>query len=296
MPSTLTGGLKDMLSANTLRFTRVYRLTRSDGVILRFAEHPYSIVYNGETFDPVDGIDVQADETFAGMKEANSEMLGILSSSRIDEDDLRGGLYRDARIDVITLDWRYPWMGVLDQRVFWLGQITRITGETFTAELLGLGSWLSQSTGVVAGRTCRFNLGDSACNRDGKTDLTGAGPWLQQGKIVTAVDTQRVQFQTDATGADGYLDRGEITWTGPSGDKKVGTKNQVKTHVSVNGVLTLQLPSDFDINVGDEFSVYPGCNKIFDGDCTTKFANQEVFGGQRFIPGGDSANETPEES
>ena len=56
--------------------------------------------------------------------------------------------------------------------------------------------------------------------------------------------------------------------------------------------IVLAIKSDFAFADGDQFSIEPGCNKLF-STCKTKFNNVKNYGGFPFVPGQDKAFDTP---
>lgn len=79
----------------------------------------------------------------------------------------------------------------------------------------------------------------------------------------------------------GYFAYGKVVWT--SGVNK-GFTNTVKTFAP--GVVTLGLPTPNPIAVGDNYTIYAGCDKQF-GTCRDRWNNIVHFRGEPFIPGPD---------
>ena len=61
--------------------------------------------------------------------------------------------------------------------------------------------------------------------------------------------------------------------------------------ISETGVLTLYLPMTYEVQQGDLFTIYPGCDKQ-NTTCAAKFNNIVNFRGEPFIPGVDSISQT----
>jgi hypothetical protein len=53
------------------------------------------------------------------------------------------------------------------------------------------------------------------------------------------------------------------------------------------GVVTLEMPAPFVIQVGNAFTISPGCGKRFDEDCKTRWNNAINFRGEPHVPGVD---------
>jgi uncharacterized phage protein (TIGR02218 family) len=57
----------------------------------------------------------------------------------------------------------------------------------------------------------------------------------------------------------------------------------VKSYVNAGGAVTVIYPWPFAPQNGDQFTIYPGCDKTLD-TCTNKFGNRPRFRGFKFIP------------
>jgi uncharacterized phage protein (TIGR02218 family) len=99
---------------------------------------------------------------------------------------------------------------------------------------------------------------------------------------VTVATSNRL-FTTDLGGSLTY-GYGVLTWTS-SGSANVGRSMEVKAHTAT-GVLELQLAMPYDIEVGDEFTIVPGCDKT-KATCIATFDNVVNFRGFSFVPGQD---------
>lgn len=258
------------------RLATCWKVERTDGVTLRFCDHSSPLVFGGETYEPAGGFDASARQMPGDANPQNAEIRGVLSSEAITEADLAAGLYRDAKVTEYLVDWLYPWAGAIDTRVYWVGEMT-FTGETWEAELEGLPRMLKHAVGDVYSRSCRHDLGDASCG----VNLAD----FAQACAVAAVTTDRLAFTVSGlTEADGYFDDGSIEWT--SGLNQ-GRTSEVKSYVQVGGAFTLHLKTPSAINAGDDFTLYPGCDKLVE-TCHGTFGNVERFGGFPHMPGSDA--------
>src|SRR3954469_18577103 len=98
----LPGSLKAQISGNVrvLRFASCWRITRTDGVIIRVTDHNCALTVmddspNQNVFSPVTAFVPSARQLEASLKERNVELQGAISSDLITPDDLRAGRYRD---------------------------------------------------------------------------------------------------------------------------------------------------------------------------------------------------------
>lgn len=83
-------------------------------------------------------------------------------------------------------------------------------------------------------------------------------------------------------GNTGYFTFGMVTFT--SGGN-IGLSMEVKSYVP--GLVELQLPMPYPINVGDAYTITKGCGKRFNEDCRDGFNNVVNFRGEPHIPGQD---------
>ncbi len=270
-----TGSLRGLLTRTNHYYATCWRITRTDGIILRLTDTGMFINSLGETFDPADGMDPSAIEAAAGLSSQNFTITGVLSDSRITHDDLRAGRYIGAQIDVILVDWRHPWIQHFTQ-IFFVQKTVWVKG-IWKAEIVGLTGKLQRNQGDVYSRTCRHELGDPGC----KFDLSLL---RQNSRSVNAVSSQRLKF-TSTTGSqsDDFFNYGNIVWkTGAN----TGLVNEIFDYVDVTGEITLRIPTKFDIAASDTFDIFPGCDKQRSTNIS-KFNNLENFGGFPFLPGQD---------
>lgn len=270
------------------RFTSLWAITLKDSTVLRYTDAPQPIEYEGNTYSPMTVTEASAVESPQGLGERNQAFLGYLSSGQIEEDDLRAGKFDDAQVVETQIDRRYPWQGKFTTNTFFITEMSW-SGERWEAQLDGLTTKLRQLKGTTTTFRCQWELGDGDCTVD-------LGPHTDSG-TVTAVDTQRRTVQTNLTGEVlGYYDLGQLTFTSGANN---GDGYKVLSYNPTNGVMTLLLPTTFDIAVSDTFDVYPGCNhtpphcKGTDGrPWSNNFAN---YGGDPHVPGTTETLTTPDQ-
>jgi uncharacterized phage protein (TIGR02218 family) len=271
----LDGSVESLRKDQTHRFAKCYLLERVDGTTFCFTDHNREIEYDGNTYTPVGGMSVSAEQKLEKLGPSNQEVVGILSDAAITHEDLMKGLYQEAKITIYILDYMYPWAGAFNTMVFWITN-TEFTGEFWKATIEGLGRWLAYPKGFTYTRTCRHTLGDVQCGVD-----TSA---LKALKTITQVDNIRRVFRTTGLAqANDYFTNGLVIWTSGNND---GYSCEVKDFSTANDIIELHLNTPYDIEVGDGFDIYPGCDKTF-ATCKDKFSNGDNFGGFPFIPGTD---------
>jgi len=307
MPNTVDASFTGLFGQQTLYLAKIWRVALTNGVTqYLFTDHDQELNFEivagvTATFSPALSLQTTATEYQLGLAEHNQEFTGPVdarSESGSPEDPnwpstivgpdfatVRSGALRGATVEEWVVDWRFPWAGYLQLTKFWLTDI-EFDNETFRASAEGLTRFTRPKVGDLFSRNCRYFLGrdkfgNKSTTRGCRFDLNSA---IENGSI-SAINTQRKSF--DASGlsnqGDGYWELGRIEWL--SGDNE-GFVGQVSRWTESTNVMILLEDTPFDMQVGDDFSVEPGCNGTSD-HCTNKFNNFKNFGGQLTIPGND---------
>jgi uncharacterized phage protein (TIGR02218 family) len=96
---------------------------------------------------------------------------------------------------------------------------------------------------------------------------------------VTAV-TDGAHFNTSLAALDAYFQLGVIQFlTGPN----AGFSANVANSFNAGGAIVTRYPFPIAPNVGDQFTIYPGCD-LQESTCINKFNNLAHFGGQPYVP------------
>lgn len=271
VPAAITAARQSASS----RLAKIWRIERTDGVILRFTEHDRDLVVDGETFLATASFDPSAIKASADLSVGDLEVFGAFDSSYITERDVLAGLYNGASFWVAECLWDDVAAGKDIQKFGWLGRVKE-SGGTFKAELLDPAMKLQQPILRTFGAACDATLGDARCG-------VSMGPLTQTGTVM-AVASNRV-FEVSGLSipvgmpAD-WFSLGTLTWSG-TGVENDGLSMEVKEFDGTN--VALFLPMVFDVQVGDTFSIVPGCNKSL-GACINRFANKDNFRGFPHVP------------
>ena len=283
MSVSQTASDKSLMKVNVHRLSTLWKIERTDETILRFTDHNSPITFEGFAYTPAGGFDATAKEYRPGLEPSNLEITGILSSSYIKYDDLRAGRYRDAKLTEYMVDWMYPWNGALVTNVYWISELV-YSGERWEARLEGLGRWLQPNKGALYSRPCRYVLGNSRCT----VDITNAA-YNEAGTVSSIVTARQKFLVTGLTKAVDFFNDGKLVWlTG----NNVGIISEVKDYILSPNTVELHLPSPFDVQGGDTFTIYAGCDKLA-STCGSKFTNLDNFGGFPYMPGVDKSLQTP---
>lgn len=284
---TIYAPMKSLMVNGSHRFASCWKITRADGVVIRLTDHDHDLVVDGETYTPTGGFNASAREFQEGVEASSLEIVGVLTSAAITHADLLAGKYRRAVISEKMVDWRFPFAGKFDEHEYVISDV-EYNHQTWVATVEGELSKLKVRIGETFERRCGVKqLGDARCGAD-------LSALQQTGRAVTAIDQDRKQFQTDIvqTFTSGYYNDGSIEWTSlPGRTSFEGTISDVKEYETTNGMVRLYVKTPFAVEIGDEFTIKPGCDRQF-STCVDKFNNGNRFRGVPHIPGNDALLQT----
>lgn len=290
-----------LIEATCPRYALLIELTLSTGTIFRWTTHNQRITFETNNYTPEASLNLSAMKFAAGLREGNTELTGAIVSSGLTYPYLASGVVSGAKVTIKIVDWRYPWAGVLNSMLFYVQKI-QFNDEAFSLDLASLVWKIARPTANTYGRTCRHTLGDTQCGVNlgvGQTANNSTGGTYNvsyTGRTVTSVTTNKetVEFAASALASteDGWWRYGKVTWT--SGNNN-GITMEVKAYTNSTRLICLQLPTIFDIEVGDTFSIVTGCNKTLlkTGGCNQKFANKLNYGGFPYVPAPDFTLKNP---
>jgi uncharacterized phage protein (TIGR02218 family) len=290
--------LQSLLDGATMYLTRIYRIKRQDGSYKRLTDHDSDIVIregfldgssdlfsNDETYTPTTGVVGAAVRQESGIKEANTELAGLISSDLITDADLRAGIYQDATIDIAYCDWRYPWLGLFRHNQFRLVDFS-FDEERWTAQAVNKYGELMRKFGRRWSKTCWNTFMDVNC---GVAKAAGT-TWFRAQVVASVTDNANFAFSAgtdDGTGEiDDYYKAGHIRWL--TGNNK-GVKYPIYQSRQSGATIKLSYPTRATIQVGDTFDLLAGCERTITACASTTVAgkvdNHLRFGGAPHSPG-----------
>jgi len=259
-----------------------WKVTLRSGIVMGFSNHDRVLNFGGVAFEPNSGFTPSEVELAIGLSISTQEVEGLLDSNKIDPDDVRSGLWDNAKIEVYLVDWR----NVADRMLWRTASVGQILNGSlrFGAEMRGLAHELNQAGGRFYKPTCGAEFGDVRCGLDMSDNrYKGAG-------IVGSSDgSLHIYPQTLATTAgnatEGLFTGGKLAFTSGA---NVGLEFDIKLHVGTGSDvhLLLETPAPFDISSGDIFDATIGCPKLA-AACHHLFDNLANFRGFNLIPGND---------
>ncbi|MEM7243269.1 MAG: DUF2163 domain-containing protein [Pseudomonadota bacterium] len=266
------------LKTGTTTTCRCWWVLRSDGVGLGFTDHDRLLEFEDKSFEPTAGFNARVLQTGQGLNVDNSEIAGVLSSERIDADDLASGKYDGAEVWVWLVNWQDADQRHLQFRGY-LGEIV-FSGHEFTAELRSLTDRLSSPVGRSYLKQCDAQLGDGRCrfNLD--------APNFRRDSSVKRAESHKLLYLDDVLElSDDWFAYGTLEVLDGANQ---GATARIFSDRVINGERRLELSEDlyFAPEEGMSVRLSAGCDKQA-ATCRAKFANIENFQGFPFLPGDD---------
>lgn len=284
----IAGGLLSHLEEEVTKLATCWVITLQNGQTFRFTDHDKDItVVSGSPVEDQDGTYISA-VGYSGSNIShasdgsvdNMEVVAIIDDAGISEDDLQGGVYNGAEVRLFGVAWDNPSQGIARTSRGFFGEYGLKSNQA-TIEFRELQQVLHQKIGRTVKPACDADLGDDRC----QVNLT---PLTVTGTVSSATDRARFVGNTSGSGSQWYR-FGVVTWlTGLN----AGLRMEVKSHSGTS--LELFLPMPYQIQNGDTYSIYPGCDKL-KATCISKFNNIDNFQGFPDVPGSDAMLNPPDE-
>lgn len=278
--------LQDHLDSGSTRLSLCWYVKRRDGEYLRGTEHDRDVVLSTGNFDIPGTYLATANITASDIRYSrdlavdNSEVTGALNTDgltlSVDAAEAEGGRFDGAEVLLFLCRWDAPDDGQIILQRGTLGILQQNSDGEYRAELRGLAQALQKPMVPTYGPTCDADLGDSRCG-------VNVAALTVSSTVESVSSGDRARF-TDSTilQASGYFSGGNLTWD--SGENE-GLSMDVRSFDGEQFVLTEPMP--FAISAGDQYSVYPGCDKRRQ-TCHDQFDNIVNFRGFPDIPGRDT--------
>lgn len=288
MSKTVAINLLNKLDDESITLARIATITGTDGTIYRMTDHDVDLVVGANTYLSESGFE-PTDLLENDQRGVNAiRLLFNFTATGIVEDDVRRGLLKSASFDMRVVDPTDTADETLILMVGVFGEIQVTNDDAFFVDIVGLNSENTlRDIGERYTPHCRASLGDSRCGVD--VDALKSLAW-----VVTSVDSNNIEI----TGAGGtpdveiqsanYFKYGVLKWT--TGDN-IGLAFEIVTHTQntpptvVSTTLQLALQPPRAVGIGDEATIWPGCQK--DVAACVSFSNIANFLGEPYVPTAD---------
>lgn len=287
------GAAEQFFGEQALRRARLIKITpKGVATPVHITTSANAVVFEGETYQTALAIDLSAQSESSSDAAYDTEIQGVIDSDLLTNADLNNGVYRGAQVDEYIVDPKYPYAGALRSYRYYIQEI-EWDGEVFRATCGGIQDSVAQNKGENFSRQCVVPLFSTFCGvsrSSFRIPTTG-------GQTVTSVDaTNRRVFtaqgfnsQVPTTSSNDYLIFGTVEFlTG----KNAGRFGTIVQYLANADTLSLAEGMPFDIQVGDTFAAFPGCQKTV-SHCRDKFDNLPRFQGNPYVRTASSAVDAP---
>ncbi|MGV3490138.1 MAG: DUF2163 domain-containing protein [Devosia sp.] len=275
---TLEAGFAAHIESGATTLATCWRIVRADDVVLGFTDHDEALSFGGTDYLPAHGLDGGERAGKLGASVDTSEVVGVLHSDAIAEDDILLGRFDGASVETWRVNWRDTTERLLVSRTT-IGEIVREDG-VFRAELRSGQHAINQPKGRGYQALCDAELGDVRCGVD-----LGDPAYRAEATVVGVRDRFRIVVEEIDGFEPGWFAFGLAAW----GDgKRVGLRDRVVTHERLGGVDVLGFGSAVGdwVAPGDALVLTAGCDRRF-ATCRERFGNTINFRGFPHIPGND---------
>ncbi len=262
--------------AGVTTLARGWRLTRQDGLMLAATEHDRDLQTADTLFKAAFSLSESPVEAELSLSPGHAALSGALSLAGMDADDIKLGLWDQARVEAYLIDWQDPTLSLK----LWSGFVQTIVchGSNFELNIQTLEPAMNQMVGRLYARTCDASLGDRRCGVNLNAPAYQATATIMAVQSDRALTVSLVQgFDLDAFGA-GML---RVT----SGRAR-GLSRPIQQVELIGSQLAVKLAHPMPLlpTPGDQLVLSLGCDKQFE-TCRTRFDNALNFRGVPTLPG-----------
>ena len=246
--------------------------------MLGFTDHDATLAFGGLDYLPAHGLDAGEAPQKLGPQVDTTEVVGVLHSDAIAEDDIVLGRYDGAAVETWRVNWRDVSQRLLLRRAT-IGEIVREDG-VFRAELRSGQAALGQPQGRLYQALCDAELGDAHCG----VDLDDPA-FRAEATVLGVRDRFRIAVEGIEGFAEGWFGFGMAAW---GSGRREGLRDRVLSTERLGGVdvLGFAAPVGDWVAEGDALVLTAGCDRRF-ATCRQKFGNTVNFRGFPHIPGSD---------
>jgi uncharacterized phage protein (TIGR02218 family) len=253
------------------------RIEPVTGAAIRITAYPRNLTMsNGEVYLTGAGYDFTGYSATASLAPAMVDLSGIAGMAGIGADQLASGVFDGARCYLFATEWHTPVEDYEPIVASILGKTT-LMDERYTIEEMALIDALNQSVGKTYTATCPKTFGGqeyAGCMVDlSLITVTGT---------LTAVTSSSIVRDSARTEDADWFAAGTLQFTSGA---NAGLKAQEVKIYSANGTIETWEPFYYAPQIGDTYSLVPGCRKRL-LDCRDKWSNIINFGGYSYVPTG----------
>jgi hypothetical protein len=163
MKTVETQVLRDHLDQEVTGLATCWEIERADGRIYLFTDSDEDLIIEGSTYSSIGAYKRTAIETSSTLSVDNLEVVGLANELALPAQDLRNGLFDNARVSVFMTAWSDAIPGKIKLRRGFFGEVQTLPNETFQVELRGLMQRLAYNYMDIFSVTCLYDLGEPSC-------------------------------------------------------------------------------------------------------------------------------------
>ena len=249
------------------------RIVCANGTTIRLTRYPMDLTMsNGQVYQSAASNDLSAFSSTGNLSPSSIDLEGFVGLAGITKDKIASGVFDNARAYLFACDFLAP---VEDHEPL-LASIcgkTTLEDDKYKIEEMSLKDALNTSVGLTYTAACQRKFGDTGCGKNlAALTVTGA---------VTSVTSAYIVRDSSRTEPADYFAGGALTWT--SGPNVGLAPMEIKRH-EADGTIETYEPSYYAPQVGNTFSLTPGCRKRRSEDCRDKWSNVINFLGFADMP------------
>lgn len=237
------------------------RIVCSNGLTIRLTRYPFDLkMSNDAVYLTGSGYDVTAYSSTSNLSPSAIDLEGFVGYAGVTRDTIASGIFDGARAYLFACNFLAPVEDYEEIVCSILGK-TELVDDRYRIEEMALIDAMNQSVGRTYTALCSHTFGDADCGKN-LAALTVVGTV----NVVTSNSTVRDTSRSESVD---YFAAGTITFT--SGNNS-GLKAQEIKSYAADGTITTFEPFYYTPQVGDTFTMTPGCRKRLE-DCRDKWNN-----------------------
>ena len=255
------------LESRVTRMCWCFIVTREDGTVLGFTDHNEPLEVEGVTCEPETGFDASTLDTTLGTVTDGTDIVGLIDDERITRDDLELGLWDNATVRMLRVDWTNP-SQFAEMPRHQIAEV-EITSDTLAATLQSALTEFSEERGRLLEHDCSVVFGGPECGIDLAT--------LALEAEVIALGSDYIEASGLTGFEDAHFDLGKVVFAD-------GEEAFILRHDGNR--LTFFDPLIGARAVEDQITITPGCDLSF-ATCKA-YGNADNYRGFPFMLGSDA--------
>lgn len=158
----VTGAMAAHLAGSVTTLALLWRITRTDNVVLGFTTHHEPIIFQGTTYVSAQGFSSATITATSGVNPDTMDTRGFMDALGIEDRDVLNGLYDSCAVDIVAVNYMDLTMGGVILRTGTIGEL-RFGRLNFEVEIRGLLLKMHREICEIYSPGCRADLGDTRC-------------------------------------------------------------------------------------------------------------------------------------